>query len=173
MGLFKNIISATRAYDETYIENDEAPKPAAEAEGESSEEYAGARPKPGFFIRREHTSEPVEEPVQTPIHTPGRRGRRAPEPAPAADTRPIKKEPKCYEDVYGIAKLVRVRPVIINLEGVDEQTGHDISCFLSGFVYGIGGMVEKISRYVYTLSPVGAAFDGEAAVEFENDDFSF
>ena len=169
MGLFKNIISATRAYDETYIENDEAPKPAAGSDPAAAEEYAGARPKPGFFIRRERTAEPEAEPLQTQTG----RARRAPEPAPAADTTPAKAEPKSYDEVFEIAKHVRVRPVILNLEGADEQTGRDIFCFLSGFVYGIGGRVEKISRYIYMLSPAGAAFSGETAVEFENDGFSF
>ncbi|MCR5175969.1 MAG: cell division protein SepF [Anaerovibrio sp.] len=63
-------------------------------------------------------------------------------------------EPKTIDDCQQIANFLKEkRPVVINLEKVEEQTAIRIIDFISGTIYAIDGAVTKISRNVWLFAP--------------------
>ena len=62
--------------------------------------------------------------------------------------------PKSIDDCQQIANCLKEkRPVVINLENVEEQTAIRIIDFVSGTIYAIDGAVNKISRNVWLFAP--------------------
>ncbi|WP_290656887.1 cell division protein SepF [Anaerovibrio sp.] len=62
--------------------------------------------------------------------------------------------PKSIDDCQQIANCLKEkRPVVINLENVEEQTAIRIIDFISGTIYAIDGAVNKISRNVWLFAP--------------------
>lgn len=62
--------------------------------------------------------------------------------------------PKNIDDCQQIANCLKEkRPVVINLENVEEPTAVRIIDFISGTIYAIDGAVNKISRNVWLFAP--------------------
>jgi cell division inhibitor SepF len=62
--------------------------------------------------------------------------------------------PKSIDDCQQIANCLKEkRPVVINLENVEEPTAVRIIDFVSGTIYAIDGAVNKISRNVWLFAP--------------------
>lgn len=62
--------------------------------------------------------------------------------------------PKDIDDCQQIADCLKEkRPVVINLENVEEQVAVRIIDFISGTIYALDGGVNKISRSVWLFSP--------------------
>ncbi len=51
-------------------------------------------------------------------------------------------------------------PVVITLEGMENEEANRILAFFSGVVFGINAEVKKISKYVFLFSAVGNFEDG-------------
>ncbi|MCL6595999.1 MAG: cell division protein SepF [Firmicutes bacterium] len=75
-------------------------------------------------------------------------------------------EPRSFEEVQPIAdQLKERRPVVINLESVDKDTGQKFLHFLSGTIYALDGTMQRVSTSIFVFAPANveiALRDGEA-----------
>lgn len=75
-------------------------------------------------------------------------------------------EPKSFDEVQPIAdQLKERRPVVINLESVDKETGQKFLNFLSGTIYALDGTMQRVSASIFVFAPNNveiAMRDGEA-----------
>jgi cell division inhibitor SepF len=132
------------------IEDDEADLEPGRADREESRAYS-----------RREVSAPVEEHGARPrrsalVSLPGGRTMRV-----------VVAEPRSFEEVQPIAdQLKERRPVVINLESVDKETGQKFLNFLSGTIYALDGTMQRVSTSIFVFAPANveiALRDGEAA----------
>ena len=63
-------------------------------------------------------------------------------------------KPTSVEDAREITEtLLRNRTVVLNLEGIDLEIGQRIIDFTSGSCFAIDGNLQKISNYIFIVSP--------------------
>lgn len=71
-----------------------------------------------------------------------------------------------FEQVQEYAtELKNRRPVIINLEGVDRETGRRILDFMSGATYALGGLMRKVSSNIFLFAPSNVDIDWQHPLE--------
>ena len=69
---------------------------------------------------------------------------------------------KKMEDAKDIAEtLMNNCTVILNLEGLDVEIAQRIIDFTCGACYSLGGSLQKISGYIYILTPAGVDISGD------------
>lgn len=96
--------------------------------------------------------------------------------APASKITPIKKgrasgggsmevcviKPTKVEDFREIADtLLSYCTVVLNLEGIDVELAQRIIDFSSGSCYAIGGGLQKVSSYIFILTPSNVEISGD------------
>lgn len=139
-------------FDEDYLDDDEEIEPASS--------------------RRTQTQRPKEE-VETAEDRPARRT------APANKITPIKQpaarrassgtgmevcviKPTSVEDAREITEtLLANRTVVLNLEGLDVDVAQRIIDFTSGSCYAISGNLQKISHYIFIITPASVDISGD------------
>lgn len=71
-------------------------------------------------------------------------------------------KPVSMEDTREIADtLVDNCTVVLNLEGVDVELAQRIIDFTSGSCYSLGGSLQKISSYIFILTPYNVDVSGD------------
>lgn len=71
-------------------------------------------------------------------------------------------EPQQFDDVQEIADHLRNRkPVIVNLEKVDNDLARRIVDFLSGAVYAVSGALQKVGGGIFLFVPSNVDIDSE------------
>lgn len=71
-------------------------------------------------------------------------------------------KPTKVEDYREIADtLLSGCTVILNLEGLDVELAQRIIDFSSGSCYAINGSLQKVSSYIFTLTPNGVEISGD------------
>ena len=87
--------------------------------------------------------------------------------------RPVKKQggsgmevcvikPTSVEDAREITEtLLSGRTVILNLEGLDLEVAQRIIDFTSGATYAISGNLQKISNYIFLVTPTNVDISGD------------
>ena len=70
--------------------------------------------------------------------------------------------PTSMEDTREIADtLVDNSTVILNLEGIDMELAQRIIDFTSGACYSLGGSLQKVSDYIFILTPSSVGITGD------------
>jgi len=70
--------------------------------------------------------------------------------------------PVSMEDTRDIADtLVDLCTVVLNLEGLDVDTAQRIIDFTCGACYSLGGSLQKVSSYIFILTPDGVDISGD------------
>lgn len=70
--------------------------------------------------------------------------------------------PTSMEDTREIADtLVDNSTVVLNLEGIDVEVAQRIIDFTSGACYSLGGSLQKVSSYIFILTPYGVEITGD------------
>ena len=70
--------------------------------------------------------------------------------------------PKSMEDALQIAQMLIAKcTIILNLEGLDLDVSQRIFDFASGACCAIRGRLDKISNYIFVLTPHGVDITGE------------
>jgi cell division inhibitor SepF len=70
--------------------------------------------------------------------------------------------PKSMEDALEIAKTLVARCVVIlNLEGLDLDVSQRLFDFASGCTCALQGRLDKISNYIFVLTPKDIQITGE------------
>jgi len=71
-------------------------------------------------------------------------------------------EPRSYDDAQEVGdKLKEEVPVIMNLQGVEEDLFKRMTAFASGLAYGINGRVQRLAPKVYLITPENVEVSAE------------
>ncbi len=133
-------------YDDDYYEEEEAPVSKKNSRREKSESL------------REDTYEPVSKnkPGQkiTPMRPAKKQG------ASGMEVCVIK--PTTVEDAREITEtLLSNRTVVLNVEGLDVDIAQRIIDFTSGSCFAISGNLQKISNYIFIITPASVDISGD------------
>ncbi len=97
--------------------------------------------------------------------------------APAANVMPrmnyemevVLYQPKEFEDSKTIVdSLKSKKPVILNIEDLDNDLGKKIFDFCSGALYALDGHIQKISRGIFILAPYNVEIGGDVKSALES-----
>lgn len=126
------------------------------------------------FLKRNREDDENEKPVKasrsTSKITPLRSSRRT-SGASSMEVRVI--QPTSFEDAREIAEtLLSNKTVILNMEGLDLALAQRIIDFTSGACYSIDGTLQKISNYIFILTPASVNIDGDLQGIMNAFDFS-
>lgn len=71
-------------------------------------------------------------------------------------------KPSSVEDAREITEtLLANRTVVLNLEGLDVEIAQRIIDFASGSTYAINGNLQKISHYIFIITPASVDISGD------------
>ncbi len=78
-------------------------------------------------------------------------------------------EPVDFEEAPNIVDNLKNRkPVIINLENLDQELAKKIFDFLNGAVYALDGNIQKVSKGIFILAPNNVDISGNIKEELRN-----
>ena len=166
MGVLDKFLDIMKLSDEDdYDENDDF------FDDDYEDDYDDRPAKKSFFSRRkdkddydDYEDDYEERPAKksgstavsnkvTPMRQPSRRG-------PAMEVCVIK--PASVEDAREITEtLLSGRTVILNLEGLDVEIAQRIIDFTSGAAFAIRGNLQKISNYIFLVTPTNVDISGD------------
>ena len=138
-------------YDDDFYDEDD------DFEDESYEEE---KPKKNIFGKKDKPAAYEEEEEDysnkvTPMRQPSTRRN-----APAMEVCVIK--PNAMDDTREITEtLLAGRTVILNLEGMDLEIAQRIIDFTSGSAFAIDGNLQKISSYIFLVTPANVDISGD------------
>ena len=132
------------------------------------EEETGKRSRRGFFSRKNKDveedfydePEPAPKSAQklTPKITPIQHARKGN--APGMEVCVFK--PTTFEDAREITEtLLLNRTVVLNVEGLNIEIAQRIIDFVSGATFAISGNFQKVSSYIFVLTPRGVDISGD------------
>lgn len=71
-------------------------------------------------------------------------------------------KPTAFEDSREITEtLLSNRTVVLNFEGLDVEVAQRIIDFISGSCYAIDGNLQKVSNYIFLVTPKGVDISGD------------
>ena len=83
-------------------------------------------------------------------------------------------KPTSVEDAREITEtLLANRTVVLNLEGLDVDIAQRIIDFTSGSCYSINGNLQKVSSYIFIVTPETVDISGDFQNLFSNEEGSF
>ena len=133
-------------FDDDYEDDYEEEKPKKSLFGDEEESYEVA---PRSSRSSSHSSNKV-----TPMRQPARRNN------VSMEVCVIK--PTSVDDAREITEtLLSGRTVILNLEGLDLEVAQRIIDFTSGATYAISGNLQKISNYIFLVTPTNVDISGD------------
>lgn len=131
---------------------------------EDEDEVTPEKPvKSTFKAKKEEdfTEDFKEKPVKTtPKITPIRQNKKTANGANNMELCVIK--PTSIEDAREITEtLLNNRAVILNVEGLDVEIAQRIIDFTSGSTFAISGNLQKISNYIFVITPASVDISGD------------
>ena len=73
-------------------------------------------------------------------------------------------KPTSFNDIQEIADtLLSNRTVVLNTEGLDMNVAERIIDFMFGTCYAVGGRFQKISNFIFIITPKGVKISGDLA----------
>ena len=137
-------------------EEDEAEELEEEPVVERRTQKKKAEKKPSFYSRNTKNTKTIESSSKV---TPMRTAKRNPAPA-AMEVCVIK--PNNMEETREIADtLIAGCTVVLNLEGIDVSVAQRVIDFSSGTCYAMGGSLQKVSDYIFILTPSSVGITGD------------
>lgn len=77
-----------------------------------------------------------------------------------------------FEQVQEYATdLKNRRPIIVNLDAIDRETGRRVLDFMSGATYALGGLMRKVSPNIFLFAPSNVDIDGNVPGDEPTVDF--
>lgn len=137
-------------YDDEYLDDDEeveepAPRKASASKAKDNDNYDDAR-----------SARKAAQPKVTPI----RQNVTRKMPGTGMEVCVIK--PTSVEDAREITEtLLANRTVVLNLEGLDVDIAQRIIDFTSGSCFAISGNLQKISHYIFIITPASVDISGD------------
>jgi cell division inhibitor SepF len=151
MGFFEGILDAVNLRDDDDYEDD------YDEEEEEVDE-------PSRFSRKSRESRAAERKTSniTPIKS-HQKSQKSAYQAPD-EMAVVVIKPTSYNDIQEIADtLLSLRTVVLNTEGLDINVAQRIIDFMSGTCYAIGGTFQKISNFIFIITPKGVNISGDVA----------
>ncbi|MCM1225796.1 MAG: cell division protein SepF [Lachnospiraceae bacterium] len=148
-------------YDDDYIDDEEeesvpAPRRASAPRSRDADDYEEGGPS----YRKQTSSSKI-----TPIKQSARRT------VNSGGMEVCVIKPTSVEDAREITEtLLANRTVVLNLEGLDVDVAQRIIDFTSGSCFAIGGNLQKISHYIFIITPASVDISGDFQDIF-NDSF--
>lgn len=137
-------------YDDDYLDEDDedvAPAPRKPAKAVKEPE-----PDPTYT---ERPARKTVQPKVTPIRQNVRR-------VPGNGMEVCVIKPSTVEDAREITEtLLANRTVVLNLEGLDVDVAQRIIDFTSGSCFAISGNLQKISHYIFIITPASVDISGD------------
>lgn len=132
---------------------------------DDEDDYEYEKPKRSFFGKKEKPVVEEEDDFEpkksvrsnkvTPMRQPSARRN-----APAMEVCVIK--PNTMDDTREITEtLLTGRTVILNLEGMDLEIAQRIIDFTSGATFAIDGNLQKISNFIFLVTPANVDISGD------------
>lgn len=179
MGVFDKFISAIRISDDDYDEDEFYD----DDDLETSDDFeAESKPKKGLFGRMSSKDDDddfeddfEEKPAKSAVPAAKPADKTAPKPVKTYSSKvtPIKRKsgspmevcvikPTNMEDTREIADtLLSNCTVVLNLEGIDIDLAQRVIDFTSGTCYSINGSLQKVSSYIFILTPANVDISGD------------
>lgn len=138
-------------YDDEYLDDEEdlepAPKKSSSPKVREADPYedmsAAKKPVPGNKIT------PINRPASKRVSN-------------GAGMEVCVIKPTSVEDAREITEtLLANRTVVLNLEGLDVDIAQRIIDFTSGSCFAIGGNLQKISHYIFIITPASVDISGD------------
>ena len=163
MGLFDKIKNFVNAEDEDYYDEEDE-------EEELETRYAPPR-RTAYGLSAATETFPKREPIREPLSRERERENVIPLSRGSEAIRAITTkfkivviEPKAFDECPKLVDSLKSRkPVIINLEHIENDTARKIFDFLSGATYALSGNVQKIAQNIFVFLPENV--DVQAASE--------
>lgn len=162
MGFLDRVLDTFKIGDDEYdYDDDSFFDKADDMEDDYEEPKASGR---GFFKRRESNVESIEE-VEAPKPSrkvaPLRSTKRTTSDRSTGMSLCVQK-PLTMEDARLITDaLLSHKTVVLNLEGLDIEVAQRIIDYSSGTCYAIEGHLQKISTYIFILTPSNVDISGD------------
>ena len=147
-----SVFSGFSAIDDEFYEDDYDEKPRRSLFGKKShtkDEYDD------FDVEENNQFAPANSSKVTPMRQPAsRRGN--------ANMEVCVVKPTSVDDSREITEtLLAGRTVILNLEGMDLEIAQRIIDFISGSAFAISGNLQKISNYIFLVTPTNVDISGD------------
>lgn len=124
---------------------------------EEEEERRPRRKKSRFSEDEDDTRDSKITPIRSRSSQPKRSAPRAAD-GMAVDV----VKPTSYEDIKDIAdSLLSGTTVLLNTEGLDMSIGQRIIDFISGACYAIDGNLQRVSNFIFLITPKGVPITGD------------
>ena len=151
-----NFMKLNDEEDDEFLDDDEY---LDEDEIEAPKKFSASKPKAVVREEEEYEEKPVKKPVQpkvTPIRQPVSRR------VSGNGMEVCVIKPSSVEDAREITEtLLANRTVVLNLEGVDMDVAQRIIDFTSGSCFAINGNLQKISHYIFIITPSSVDISGD------------
>ena len=166
MGVLDKFLDIMKLSDEDDYDDDDF------FDDDYDDDYEEKKPRRGFFRNRgksyeDEDDEDFEElPARssrashsssnkvTPMRQPARRS--------SSNMEVCVIKPNSVDDAREITEtLLSGRTVILNLEGLDLEVAQRIIDFTSGAAYAISGNLQKISNYIFLVTPTNVDISGD------------
>ena len=152
MGLFDRIRDFVTAEDDDQEEE-------WEDEDDSDARYAPSR-RPAYGVPPSTEPLPKREPIRAPLSQERSRENVIPLRGQeairriTAEFKIVVIDPKAFDECPQLVDSLKARkPVIINLEHLENDTARKIFDFLSGATYALNGNVQKIAQNIFVFLP--------------------
>ena len=137
-------------YDDDYLDDEEEVEPVKKFGAAKNRQQA--QDEETLDDKGKRTSQPKV----TPIH------RTVTKKMPGTGMEVCVIKPSSMEDTREIADTLIDRcTVVLNLEGIDVDVAQRIIDFSSGACYSIAGSLQKISSYIFILTPANVEISGD------------
>lgn len=166
MGVLDKFLDIMKLSDDEYEDDDFF--------DDDYEEEFEEKPKKSFLRKEKPVEENFDDEYELPARTTGKSGRqsnskvtpmRQPQSAgrrPSANMEVCVIKPNSVEDAREITEtLLTGRTVILNLEGMDLEVAQRIIDFTSGATFAISGNLQKISNYIFLVTPTNVDISGD------------
>lgn len=137
-------------YDDDYLDDDEDDEPVVQRKSSASKQKNDDYEEP--VAKRQQPSNKI-----TPIKQPAARRM-----ANSSGMEVCVIKPTSVEDAREITEtLLANRTVVLNLEGLDVDVAQRIIDFTSGSCFAISGNLQKISHYIFIITPSSVDVSGD------------
>ncbi len=156
-GFFNRFMSRRKKSEDDYEDfddpdEDEEDDFTADKVYHSSKPTFTARKEPAPSFERKYQSS-TSSPKVTQIHK---------RPGHSAQMEVCVTKPTSMDDArYIVTTLLAGTTIVLNLEGIDVDTGQRIIDFVSGACYAIDGSIQEVSSYIFVITPREVEISGD------------
>lgn len=174
MGVFDKFVNAVRINNDDDYDDDEF---YDEEDDIEDDDYEDEAPKKGFFsrlLKKKSDDDDYDDDDDEEMYTSSKKSTAPAYSAPSSSrVTPIRRKsgknmevhvvkPATMEDTRQIADTLLANcTVILNLEGLDVEIAQRVIDFSSGACYTINGSLQKVSSYIFVLTPHNVGISGD------------